>query len=77
MMTDIVDWLKDEAKKCLQVNIFGDVARPEQTRYWEAVEEIERMRDALKSIASITCCDQCQEAALVARAALDTQGTKP
>ena len=32
--------------------------------------EIERLREALRSIASNTCCDRCQEAALVARAAL-------
>jgi len=28
------------------------------------------LREALRSIASNTCCDRCQEAALVARAAL-------
>ena len=32
--------------------------------------EIERLREALESIAANTCCDKCQEAALVARAAL-------
>jgi len=31
---------------------------------------IEQLREALRSIASNTCCDRCQEAALVARAAL-------
>lgn len=36
----------------------------------EDIEEIERLREALKSIAANTCCDNCQEAALVARAAL-------
>jgi len=34
------------------------------------MDEIERLREALRSIASNTCCDRCQEAALVARAAL-------
>jgi hypothetical protein len=29
-----------------------------------------RLQEALRSIASNTCCDRCQEAALVARAAL-------
>ena len=32
--------------------------------------EIERLRDVLQSISNNTCCDNCQEAALVARAAL-------
>jgi hypothetical protein len=36
----------------------------------EADDEIEKLREALRSIASNTCCDRCQEAALVARAAL-------
>jgi hypothetical protein len=33
----------------------------------------EKMREALRSIANSTCCGRCQEAALVARAALATQ----
>lgn len=32
--------------------------------------ENERLREALESIAANACCDKCQEAALVARAAL-------
>lgn len=32
--------------------------------------EIAALREALRSIANNTCCDRCQEAALVARAAL-------
>jgi formylmethanofuran dehydrogenase subunit E len=32
--------------------------------------KIERLRKALQSISNNTCCDNCQEAALVARAAL-------
>ena len=32
--------------------------------------EVERLREALKSIAANACCDRCQEAALVAKAAL-------
>jgi hypothetical protein len=31
---------------------------------------IEQLREALQSISNNTCCDNCQEAALVARAAL-------
>jgi hypothetical protein len=33
----------------------------------------EKMREALRSIANSTCCGRCQEAALVARAALGAQ----
>jgi hypothetical protein len=33
-------------------------------------EQQRRYLEALRSIASNTCCDRCQEAALVARAAL-------
>lgn len=36
----------------------------------DAADEIERLREALQSIANNTCCDGCQEAALVARKAL-------
>ena len=36
----------------------------------EAADEIERLRDVLQSNSNNTCCDNCQEAALVARAAL-------
>jgi hypothetical protein len=32
--------------------------------------KIERLRDVLQSISNNTCCDNCQEVALVARAAL-------
>jgi chromosome segregation ATPase len=38
--------------------------------YQEARGEIEKLRAALRSIAANTCCNRCQEAALVARAAL-------
>jgi hypothetical protein len=36
----------------------------------EAADEIARLREVLQSISNNTCCDNCQEAALVARAAL-------
>ncbi len=36
----------------------------------ETKTENERLRDALKSISTNTCCEGCQEAALVAREAL-------
>lgn len=41
-----------------------------EAEHW-AVREIERLRDALTSIASNTCCGGCQEAARVARNALE------
>lgn len=34
-------------------------------------QRIEQLEAALKSIAKNTCCDKCQEAALVAREALE------
>jgi hypothetical protein len=37
-------------------------------------QEPARLREALESIARNTCCDSCQEAALVARAALAAEG---
>jgi len=36
----------------------------------QCADEIERLRKALQLIANNTCCDGCQEAALVARKAL-------
>jgi hypothetical protein len=38
-------------------------------------EGYERLKTALRSIAANTCCDKCQEAALIARSALN--GTSP
>jgi hypothetical protein len=37
----------------------------------EKHKRIEALEKALRSIAANTCCDKCQEAALVARAALE------
>lgn len=38
-------------------------------------DENERLREALESIAANACCDRCQEAALVAKAALRREET--
>lgn len=38
----------------------------------QCADSMEKMRTALESIAANTYCDRCQEAALVARNALDT-----
>jgi hypothetical protein len=43
----------------------------------EAANEIQRLRSALQSIADNTCCDGCQEAALVAKRALRTAKETP
>ena len=37
----------------------------------EAADRIEQLEAALRSISNNTCCDNCREAALVARAALE------
>ena len=41
-----------------------------QKRIEQLEADLAAMREALQSIAANTCCDKCQEAALVARAAL-------
>ena len=38
--------------------------------YLDLYDEVQRLRAVLESIAKNTCCEGCQEAALVARAAL-------
>jgi hypothetical protein len=42
-----------------------------QMRMQAGIDEIRRLRTALRSIAANTCCGSCQEAALVAKKALD------
>jgi len=49
-------------------NIQRDKALEE---YASLRQQLEQARAALNSIAANTCCDTCQEAALVARAAID------
>ena len=65
-MVDIVERLRDAASQKFTQK--GQVFQ--LTVCGEAANEIERLREALQSIASNTCCEGCQEAALVARAAL-------
>jgi hypothetical protein len=43
----------------------------------EKHKRIEALEKALRSIAANTCCDKCQEAALVARAALERKDEPP
>lgn len=63
--------LKDKAQT---VNYTGpllkDTEAYESKALAEAADRIEALETALRSIAANTCCDKCQEAALVARAAL-------
>jgi len=52
-----------------------DVSKKALTLHAQAVAAVEaevaRLRQELRSIAANTCCDRCQEAALVAQLALD------
>jgi hypothetical protein len=52
--------------ECLVVKLADEVERLRA--------EGERLRAALQSIAKSTCCDRCNEAALVAREALEEDG---
>lgn len=62
-MMDIVDRLRSPEVFIMDGPMISPVA-------FDAAEEIERLRDVLQSISNNTCCDNCQEAALVARDAL-------
>jgi hypothetical protein len=83
-MTDIVERLRAYARNCggPPEDYLTWQAADEIERLTEEVNalrlvatahdaEVERLRAALESIARNTCCDRCQEAALVARAALE------
>ena len=58
-----------ERIKELTLEGLGIIGRAEK-----AEAEVARLRAALESIAANTCCDRCQEAALVARDALAHKG---
>lgn len=47
-----------------------EIARLRAKEAWVPKEDLDRLREALRSIAANTCCEDCQEAARVARAAL-------
>ncbi len=49
----------------------GQNGQPPVLILTDNVKRIEALEKALRSIAANTCCDKCQEAALVARAALE------
>lgn len=61
---DEIEKLREQLKYS---NEFREIMNEERC---DALEENERLREALQSISNNTCCGACQEAALVARAAL-------
>ena len=72
---DIVERLRD----VFSGNALKDISDQTQVyikERYEAADEIARLREALQSIANNTCCDKCQEATLVARAALQQNGSE-
>ena len=75
--TDLT-WLKYDPYEAAKATDAKELERqimsanaPKSEREWWAMHEIEWLRSKLQSIATNTCCDSCQEAALVARNALD------
>lgn len=53
---------------------YGDELLPDLPgAYLDLYDEVQRLRAVLESIAKNTCCEGCQEAALVARQALKGQ----
>ena len=83
-MDDIVDRLRRIARGVVGVDRDRIEAADEIERLRKKIKfkngiieklshEEDRLREALASIASNTCCDKCQEAALVAQSALDAE----
>lgn len=85
LKVDLDETIKDSHKQLAEVErlkplrgdlqTVSDVLRdfPGETAWQQAqaaVAEVERLRAALASIAANTCCGSCQEAALVAQAAI-------
>src|SRR4030095_587968 len=62
-----VSWDFAQGKWSEHIRSLAGAVQPPQDK---ALAKLERYETALKSIAANTCCDNCQEAALVARAAL-------
>jgi len=63
-MVDLVEKWKETARR----DDLWRIMVPSDVR--ELIMEIEKLRAALESIAANSCCNRCQEAALVARKAL-------
>ena len=56
------------------MNEQAEALRPRPADLRTLLSDLARMKAALESIAANTCCDRCQEAALVARLALRQHG---
>lgn len=61
-------WVYSEAADRIEAS--GDALKVSLETCMEMSERNKELEAALRSIAANTCCDKCQEAALVARAAL-------
>ena len=67
-MTDISEMAEKLASNSVVTKALGRYLEMVLTAVYE--DEVQPLRKALESIAANTCCDKCQEAALVAKAAL-------
>lgn len=66
-----IEWLRAKNKSLFEeVERIDDLFLSREKTLFTQRREIERLRNALTSIASNTCCGGCQEAARVARNAL-------
>lgn len=67
-----------ERDTALQENARMDAAAEDLTKdFWLLQGEVQTLREALASIANSACCGCCQEAALIARAALAPRPPEP
>jgi hypothetical protein len=67
----VVNWLLGKIKKIKGKRVMETVETINLVNEYNKLKtENERLRHVLQSISNNTCCDNCQEAALVARAAL-------
>ena len=67
-MSNLIEWLEKAA--LIQWQQCNGNYEIETFMEHEAAQRIKELTEALESIAANTCCDGCQEAALVARKAL-------
>lgn len=69
-MGDIADWMEETMPQSIE----ECAEQPEPHLLYLAPAGAEILLKALQSISKNTCCDRCQEAALVARKALSDAG---
>ena len=67
-MTDIVERLRELRMSASNADWNSNIVN---AKLDEAADEIERLREGLQTIADNHCCGTCQEAALVAKRALE------